>query len=109
YEVALDLTTGPETFRTTTTVRFSCAELGAGASTWIDFVGRSVESVVLNGRELDPAEVWADGRIALDGLGADNELTVDATGVYMNTGEGLHRFVDPADGEVYLYTQFEVP
>ena len=27
----------------------------------------------------------------------------------MNTGEGLHRFVDPVDNEVYLYTQFEVP
>lgn len=107
YEVALDLTTGPETFRSTTTVRFGCAE--PGAKTWIDFVGRSVESVVLNGRALDPAQVWADGRITLTDLTADNELTVDATGAYMNTGEGLHRFVDPADGEVYLYTQFEVP
>ena len=28
---------------------------------------------------------------------------------YTNTGEGLHRFVDPVDGEVYLYSQFEVP
>jgi aminopeptidase N len=37
-----------------------------------------------------------------------NELTIDATGVYMNTGEGLHRFVDPVDDEVYLYSQFEV-
>ena len=33
-----------------------------------------------------------------------NELTVVATGAYMNTGEGLHRFVDPVDDEVYLYT-----
>ncbi|TQM96122.1 aminopeptidase N [Ornithinimicrobium humiphilum] len=107
YAVALDLTTGPETFRTTSTVRFSCAE--PGAETWIDFVGASVERVVLNGRELDPAQVWADGRITLPDLQAGNELTVDATGRYMNTGEGLHRFVDPADGEVYLYTQFEVP
>ncbi len=107
YEVALDLTTGPETFRTTSTVRFRCAE--PGAQTWIDFVGRSVGSVVLNGRELDPAQVWADGRITLTDLAADNELTVVATGDYMNTGEGLHRFVDPADGEVYLYSQFEVP
>ncbi|AXH95920.1 aminopeptidase N [Ornithinimicrobium avium] len=107
YQVALDLTTGPETFRTTSTVRFTCAE--PGAQTWIDFVGRSVESVVLNGRELDPAQLWTEGRIALPDLAADNELTVVATGDYMNTGEGLHRFVDPADGEVYLYSQFEVP
>ena len=107
YDVGLDLTAGPETFRTTTTVRFSCAE--PGAQTWIDLVAASVESAVLNGRALDPATHWADGRLTLPDLQAENELTVDATGRYMNTGEGLHRFVDPVDGEVYLYTQFEVP
>ncbi|WP_131103896.1 aminopeptidase N [Ornithinimicrobium sufpigmenti] len=107
YDVVLDLTCGPDTFATTSTVRFTCAE--PGASTWVDFVGRSVERVLLNGTELDPAQVYADGRVTLDGLAADNELVVEATGAYMNTGEGLHRFVDPADGEVYLYTQFEVP
>ncbi|WP_122260874.1 aminopeptidase N [Ornithinimicrobium cerasi] len=107
YDVALDLTQGAETFGTRSTVRFTCAE--PGASSWIDFVGPSVRSVLLNGRQLDPAEVVADGRIALTDLAGENELTVEATGAYMNTGEGLHRFVDPADGEVYLYTQFEVP
>ncbi len=65
--------------------------------------------MTLNGVDLDPAEVFADSRIALPGLAAENELTVDATGRYTNTGEGLHRFVDPVDNEVYLYTQFEVP
>ena len=68
-----------------------------------------MESVVLNGTSLDPATHWADSRIALAGLAADNELTVEATGHYTNTGEGMHRFVDPVDGEVYLYSQFEVP
>ena len=105
YDVSLDLTAGPETFATTSTVRFTCTE--PGAETWIDFVGAGVSSVVLNGRELDVD--WVEGRIALPGLEAENELTVVATGRYMNTGEGLHRFVDPADGEVYLYSQFEVP
>ena len=52
---------------------------------------------------------FADSRIALDGLAADNELVVVADCLYTNTGEGLHRFVDPVDGEVYLYSQFEVP
>ena len=36
-------------------------------------------------------------------------LVVVADAMYTNTGEGLHRFVDPVDDEVYLYTQFEVP
>ncbi|MBD9700452.1 aminopeptidase N [Flavimobilis sp. GY10621] len=106
YAITLDLTTGPTTFASTSTVRFTATP---GASTFIDLVAPSVRSVTLNGRELDPAVVFADSRIALDGLEAENELTVVADCAYTNTGEGLHRFVDPVDGEVYLYTQFEVP
>ncbi|MEP6630538.1 MAG: aminopeptidase N [Lapillicoccus sp.] len=106
YDVVLDLASGPATFATRSTVRFAATE---GADTFIDFVGASVESVVLNGTPLDPATQWADSRIALPGLAADNELTIEATGLYTNTGEGMHRFVDPVDGEVYLYSQFEVP
>ncbi|MBO0609191.1 aminopeptidase N [Myceligenerans salitolerans] len=106
YAIDLDLTTGPTTFASTTTVRFTATP---GAATFIDLVAPTVRSVVLNGRELDPAAVFADSRIALDGLAAENELTVVADCAYTNTGEGLHRFVDPVDGEVYLYTQFEVP
>ena len=106
YDVALDLTTSPETFRAVTRVNFTGTP---GATTFIDAITRTVHSVTLNGVALDPAEV-ADGvRIALPGIAAENELVVDADMVYMNTGEGLHRFVDPADGEVYLYSQFEVP
>ncbi|PPG63332.1 aminopeptidase N [Rathayibacter sp. AY2B7] len=106
YDIALDLTRGAETFLSTTTVRFSATE---GASSFIDAVTGTVHSVTLNGAELDPADV-ADGvRIRLDSLAADNELTVVADMLYTNTGEGLHRFVDPVDGEVYLYSQFEVP
>ncbi|AKT51516.1 aminopeptidase N [Arsenicicoccus sp. oral taxon 190] len=106
YDVELDLMTGPTTFTTTTTARFRATP---GAETFLDLVGDSVQEIVLNGRHLDPAEAYADSRIHLPDLAADNEVLVRATGIYMNTGEGLHRFVDPADGEVYLYTQFEVP
>ncbi|SMH37552.1 aminopeptidase N [Rathayibacter oskolensis] len=106
YDVALDLTRGAETFLSSTTVRFTATE---GASSFIDAITKTVHSVTLNGADLDPSEV-ADGvRIRLDSLAADNELTVVADALYTNTGEGLHRFVDPVDGEVYLYSQFEVP
>jgi len=107
YDVQLDLTTGPQTFRTVSTVRFSCA--APGVATFIDLIADSVQRVTLNGVDLDPTEVFVDSRVAIAGLAAENELTVDATGRYTNTGEGLHRFVDPIDNEVYLYTQFEVP
>jgi aminopeptidase N len=106
YDVALDLTTGPKTFRTTSTVRFEAAT--EGAESFIDLIAESVEAITLNGEPLDPASHFDGNRVRLPGLRASNELTVDATGVYMNTGEGLHRFVDPTDDEVYLYTQFEV-
>ncbi|GAA2724783.1 aminopeptidase N [Cellulomonas aerilata] len=105
YDVTLDLTTGSTTFASTTVVRFSATE---GASTFIDLIAPAVRTVTLNGRPLDPAEVFADSRIALDGLAAENELRVEAECAYTHTGEGLHRFVDPVDDEVYLYSQFEV-
>jgi aminopeptidase N len=105
YDVHLDLTTGPETFRSTTTVVFDAT---AGASTFIDAITAKVHAITLNGSAVDPGA--ADGaRIQLDGLAAHNTLVVDADFRYTNTGEGLHRFVDPVDGEVYLYSQFEVP
>jgi aminopeptidase N len=106
YAVELDLTTGEKTFRSTTVAQFGCRT--EGASTFIDLVAPGVHEVTLNGRSLDLAQV-ADGvRIQLDGLQAENELRVVADCAYMNTGEGLHRFVDPVDGGVYLYSQFEV-
>ncbi|MDI2127349.1 aminopeptidase N [Yinghuangia seranimata] len=106
YDVALDLTGTGATFGSETTVRFACAE--PGASTFIDLIAPSVTEITLNGVALDPAKVFADSRVQLDGLAAKNELRVVASCAYMNTGEGLHRFVDPVDGKTYLYTQFEV-
>ncbi|MGO4750266.1 M1 family aminopeptidase, partial [Streptomyces sp. 2MCAF27] len=109
YEIELDLSGAQEggTFRSVTSVRFDAAEAGGS---FIDLVAPTVHQVVLNGYELDPAEVFADSRIALSGLQQGrNELRVVADCAYTNTGEGLHRFVDPVDQQAYLYTQFEVP
>ncbi|MDF9813288.1 aminopeptidase N [Streptomyces sp. SPB162] len=109
YEIDLDLGGAQDggTFRSVTTVRFDAAEAG---SSFIDLVAPTVHEVVLNGTALDPAEVFADSRIALASLVAGrNELRVVADCAYTNTGEGLHRFVDPVDKQAYLYTQFEVP
>ncbi|MEU3220698.1 aminopeptidase N [Streptomyces sp. NPDC006971] len=110
YEIDLDLSGAQEggTFRSVTTVRFDSAE--AGAETFIDLVAPTVHEVELNGRTLDAAAVFHDSRIALPGLVAgSNELRVVADCAYTNSGEGLHRFVDPVDQQAYLYTQFEVP
>ncbi len=106
YDVALDLTEGEVTFGSETTVRFRCTE--PGARTFIDLVADRVDEIMLNGRPLHPGQVYDGARVALDDLAADNELRVRALCRYMHTGEGLHRFVDPVDKSVYLYTQFEV-
>jgi aminopeptidase N len=106
YEVVLDLTTGDRTFGSTTTVTFSATP---GSSTFIDAITDSVHAIILNGDDLDPNVVSDGVRIQLDNLKAENVLVVEAHAAYTNTGEGLHRFVDPVDGEVYLYSQFEVP
>ena len=107
YSIDLDLTTGEKTFASTTTISFTCSE--PGAASFADLVDATVHEITLNGRSLDPATAYADSRIALDDLAADNELVVRADCTYSHTGEGLHRFVDPADDRVYLYSQFEVP
>ena len=107
YDVRLDLTTGETSFATTTRIAFTCSEVGA--ESFADLVGATIHEVTLNGTALDPAEVYADNRIALTGLQAENELVVRAECPYSRTGEGLHRFVDPVDDRVYTYTQFEVP
>ncbi len=106
YEVRLDLAADTETFPTRTRVRFTAATPGAG--TFIDFIGPSVQRIELNGVQLDPATHFVDSRVELPDLAAENDLIIEATGAYMNTGEGLHRFVDPVDQKVYLYSQFEV-
>jgi len=105
--IDLDLTVSDKVFESTTVLRFACSEPGAG--TFADLVGATVHDVVLNGETLDPFDVYRDHRIRLDNLQAENELRVFCELPYSHTGEGLHRFVDPADGRVYLYTQFEVP
>jgi aminopeptidase N len=104
YEIELDLTTRDDTFTSKTTVHFTARETN---STWIDFIAPKVQRIELNGESLDIGT--HDGfRIPLPNLKSHNVLIVEAEAAYMNTGEGMHRFIDPVDDEVYLYTQFEI-
>src|SRR5690606_2994684 len=106
YEISLDLTKGAELFGSRSVVRFTAKP---GSFTFLDRIAHEVREISLNGEPLSPSEVFADSRIALTNLQEQNVLVVDADCSYTNTGEGLHRFVDPVDDEVYLYSQFEVP
>ncbi|MGW5437683.1 aminopeptidase N [Nocardia asteroides] len=105
YRVDLDISGAEDRerddFATTTTVTFEAT----GDRTWLDFLGRSVESVTVNGRDV-PVE-FDGARLTLTDLRDTNVVTVRATAVYSRSGEGLHRFLDPVDGQTYLYTQYE--
>jgi aminopeptidase N len=108
YDVHLDLSTAidePAIFRSAATIRFSCSE--PGAQTHLDITADKVVIATLNDEPIDIDAAFSGQRLALPPLAADNVLHVVANCVYSRTGEGLHRFVDPVDKEVYLYTQFE--
>ena len=110
YTINLDLTSvdgGPSerTFRSRSEIHFAATR--PGASTFVDLLADSITEATLNGRPVDTTSYDpADGLVVSD-LAADNVLVIDAVCAYTNTGEGLHRFVDPVDKEVYLYSQFE--
>ncbi|KUO03926.1 aminopeptidase N [Streptomyces caeruleatus] len=102
YSIELDLTTGDETFDSRTVIRFTTR---ADADTFIEIRPAELRSVTLDGHPLDPG-ILADDRLPLKDLTAgEHELRVDAAMRYSRTGEGMHRFTDPTDGETYVYTQ----
>ncbi|TVU66367.1 aminopeptidase N [Paenarthrobacter nitroguajacolicus] len=108
YDVTLDVrdAADPEVagYPSISTITFSAKP---GSATFLDFISGGVQSVVLNGVPLDIGSAVDRDRIILDGLAAENEVTVTGTALYSRSGEGMHRFVDPADGQCYLYTQYE--
>ncbi|MBV9592796.1 MAG: aminopeptidase N [Actinobacteria bacterium] len=109
YRIELDFRAAAEsatpradTFVSRTEVRFSCRE--PGASSFIEIDADRVLRAELNGRRLVDADGDGDGdgRIRLPELAATNHLFVDAELAFSHTGEGAHRFLDPADGETYV-------
>ncbi|MCT9868010.1 aminopeptidase N [Paenarthrobacter aurescens] len=108
YDITLDVRDAADPavagYPSTSTLTFSAEP---GSATFLDFIGGGVQSVVLNGQALDAGNVVDRDRIILEGLAAENTVTVTGTALYSRSGEGMHRFVDPADGQCYLYTQYE--
>src|SRR4051812_47875366 len=105
YRLSIDLSgrdvPDPGTvFRSTSTITFTARDAGRLHA---DLIADAVSAATLDGVALDPAS-FADSRIPLEVSAGEHELTVTALCRYSRSGEGLHRFVDPADGRVYLYT-----
>ncbi len=109
YAISLDLTDGSggpgeSTFDSRTVVTFDAT---GGSDTFVDIVAETVHSATLNGADVDLSTYDPENGLRLSGLAERNELVVHAACAYSHTGEGLHRFVDPVDSAVYLYSQFE--
>jgi aminopeptidase N len=100
YDVALDFTTGDETFGSTTTVTFGCR--APGSSTFIEFDG-AILAGELNGR---PLPHLAGARLRLEDLAPENSLTVKGVASFSQDGAGISFFRDPVDGRAYLHSQF---
>ncbi|MGA8114762.1 MAG: aminopeptidase N [Actinocatenispora sp.] len=110
YHVALDLTNGSgkpgeRTFTSRSEIHFTCAE--PGAATFVEISATELRSATLNGAALDLSAYDPEKGLPVPGLAAQNTLVVDAECAYSTSGQGMHRAVDPVDGEVYLYSQFE--
>jgi aminopeptidase N len=103
YTVTLDLSE-EDGFLSDTTIRFGC--IRAGTETFVDITAPSVTAIVLNGRPL-PLDAFDGNRVHLGDLAEENEIRIVANGAYNRTELGMHRFIDPADGNVYLHTHFE--
>lgn len=92
-----------ETFVSSSTIKFS----STGGESHLDLIADGVYAADLDGTPLDPA-TFSNNRFPFTTESGTHEITVTALCRYSHSGEGLHRFVDPADGKVYLYTQFEI-
>ena len=113
YEVVVDLTgrrpdgtplaDGAATFTSTTTVRFGSIACVTNAN----LIADELIAATLDGEPV-PAEAFDGEHLTLELSEGDHVLETISVMRYSRTGEGLHRFVDPTDDRVYLYSQFEV-
>ncbi|MER6983233.1 aminopeptidase N, partial [Streptomyces carpinensis] len=114
YTVDLDLTGGEDTFDSRTVIRFTVRTTGTGpgtgtgqqaTDTFVELKPAELRSATLDGQPLAPDSL-TDNRLPLKNLTpGEHELRIDAAMRYSRTGEGMHRFTDPSDGETYAYTQ----
>ena len=110
YAVDLDLTRGEDTFGSRTVIRFTVrtgtdGTADTAADTFVELKPAELHSATLDGQPLDPATLTGNRLPLTDLTPGVHELRVDAVMRYFRTGEGMHRFTDPADGETYVYTQ----
>jgi len=103
--------TGDESFSASSTINFNLTDNKAPLT--LDLSEANISSIVVNGISMTAEEVSSNYNSWFITLptkqlkqGA-NTVTVSFTRKHSTNGEGLHRFKDPVDGKVYLYSHFE--
>ena len=103
YDLHIDLHGGEDAFTGEVDIRYQLSD--AATDLTLDFGGGTVRELRVNGRPVPvtyngffltlPAEALQTG---------ENSVLVTYEHDYSEDGTGLHRFVDPEDRRVYLYT-----
>ncbi|MGH3113072.1 MAG: aminopeptidase N, partial [Gaiellaceae bacterium] len=94
-------------------IGFELAERAEG-DLLVDFEDGAVRALSINGVAVPAAEIpkrydghrlrFATGELVRGGA---NRIEIEFAHATSTTGNGLHRFEDPADGRVYVYSNFE--
>ncbi len=107
YVLSLVLTEKSSSYRAKVLLDFVVAKGGEGLD--LDFSGRKLERVLVNRTEV-PQGSGRQGRITLPGSllrTGSNTVEIEYENDFDNDGAGLHKSIDPADGNEYFYGQFE--
>ena len=104
YTLRLELGEKQATYSGDITITFD--DSGTG-DLQLDHRGKVLHSLVVNGHELQPT--FSDYRIRIPGanLQPSNTVHIRYENEFDHAGDGFHQFIDPADGEEYLYSNFE--
>lgn len=110
YKLNFSLT-GDESFSASSTINFNLTDNQDPLT--LDLSEANINSIVVNGISMTAEELNSSYNNWFITLPAKllkqeaNTVTVSFTRKHSTNGEGLHRFKDPVDGKVYLYSHFE--
>ena len=107
YRLSLNIGHTSDTFSGSNTITFDLEKRNNQPLT-IDFEEGEIESVTVNGQAAAFAfDKWFITIPQQQLVNGQNTLVINYSRKYSTDGSGFHRFVDPKNQEVYLYTDFE--
>jgi aminopeptidase N len=103
YNLDLQLTPD-ETYTGKVQIKINMKQQG---QVFVDFYGQQVKDITVNGKPVEAK--FNDHMVTMDQgfeLG-ENLIVIDFLNTYVTNSAGLHRFQDPEDNQIYLYTHLE--